>query len=303
VRVLITGGSGFIGRHLVQGLTGSFDVIAPGRAELDLLDAVAVGDYLRKGHFDAVVHAATWDATRTSVKDRRLVLENSLRMFHNVARERATFTRLVNLGSGAEYDRGRELILVREDEFDRAVPSDQYGYAKYLVRKHCELTPGLVNLSLFGVFGSFEDWRLRFLSNACCHAVFDLPIEVGRDALFDYIAVEDVAKAVSWCLRSETAVGSFNVCSGESRSLVDLAHIVRAASGKDLEIVVRRPGRGPAYVGDPAAFEQASGWRPSGLRQRIASLYAWYDDHRDVIDRAALLQRRWAGGREEGPKA
>jgi len=302
VRVLVTGGSGFIGRHLVEGLTGSFDVDAPARAELDLLDAVAVGAYLRKGHFDAVVHAATWDATRTSRKDPGLVLENSLRMFHNVARERATFTRLVNLGSGAEYDRARELLRVRENEFDRAVPSDQYGYAKYLVRKHCELTPGLLNLSLFGVFGSFEDWRLRFLSNACCHAVFDLPIEVGRDALFDYVAVEDVAAAVSWCLRDGALDGSFNVCSGEGRSLVDLAGVVREVSGKDLEIIVRRAGRGPAYVGDPAAFEQASGWRPSGLRQRIGSLYAWYDDHSDDIDRAALLQRRWAGGREEGPR-
>ncbi|MEI6726084.1 MAG: NAD(P)-dependent oxidoreductase [Actinomycetes bacterium] len=303
MRVLITGGSGFIGRHLVEGLRGSFDVDAPATAELDLLDTVAVGAYLRKGHFEAVVHAATWDATRTSGKDPGFVLENSLRMFHNLARERAAFTRLVNLGSGAEYDRGRELLRVREDEFDRVVPSDQYGYAKYLMRKHCELTPGLLNLSLFGVFGSFEDWRLRFLSNACCHAVFDLPIEVGRDALFDYIAVEDVAEAVSWCLRSETEEGSFNVCSGEGHSLVDLAHVVRAASGKDLEIVVRRPGRGPAYVGDPAAFERASGWRPSDMPQRIASLYAWYDDHRDNIDSSALLQRRWSGDRGEGPRA
>ncbi|MFA4964168.1 MAG: NAD(P)-dependent oxidoreductase [Thermoleophilia bacterium] len=294
MRLLITGGSGFIGRNLVEGLRGSFDVVAPTRAELDLLDAEAVHAFLRSHVFDVVVYAATWDATRTSSKDRRLVLENNLRMFHNVARVPSAFGRLVHLGSGAEYGRERDLVQVTEAGFDEAVPGDHYGYAKYLLRKHCEATPGFVNLSLFGVFGRYEDWRLRFLSNACCHAVLGLPIEVGRDALFDYIAVDDVVAAVAWCVANETEQRSFNVCRGEAWSLVELAGLVRTESGKDLPVVVRAPGRSNAYVGDPGAFVTASGWKAAALRDGISTLYRWYDGHRDQIDRETLLGRAWA---------
>lgn len=294
MQVLITGGSGFIGRHLAKGLRESFDVEAPGRQELDLLDADAVRVFLRSRCFDTVIHAATWDATHTARKSACLVLENNLRMFHNLARNRTAFSRLVHLGSGAEYDRRRDLLRVTEAEFDAAVPDDQYGYAKYLIRKHCAITPGFVNLSLFGVFGRHEDWRLRFLSNACCHAVLDLPIEVGRDSLFDYISVDDVVAAVAWSLRHETEQRSFNVCSGVPRSLLDLASVVRTVSGRDLPIIVREPGRNPAYVGDPAAFEALSGWQPAELEVGVGALYAWYDGRREQIDRDTLLKRAWA---------
>lgn len=303
VRVLITGASGFIGTHLVQGLHDTFDVEAPSSEQLDLLDADEVRVYLRKRRFDVVVHAATWDATRTSRKDLARVLENNLRMFHNVARDRGAFGRFVHLGSGAEYDRGRDLLNVGEAEFDAAVPRDQYGYAKYLQRKHCEATHGFVNLSLFGVFGAGEDWRLRFVSNACCHAALDMPIEVGRDAMFDYIAAEDVVAAVSWCVSHETEKRSFNVCSGVPRSLVDLAEIVREESGKDLPVTVRESGRSRAYVGDPGAFKAVSGWAASDLRVAVAALYHWYEARRDQIDRETLLTRAWSHTEASGAQA
>lgn len=292
-RVLVTGGSGFIGRSLVPALAEHFEVTAPPRTALDLLDADAVLGYLERGGYDVVVHAATWDATSTSCKDPARVLENNLRMFHSVARARTSFGRLVHLGSGAEYDRGRELLGVREEEFDDAVPADQYGFSKYLVRKHCEASPGVVTLSLFGVFGPYEDWRLRFLSNACCHALLGLPVEVGRDALFDYISVDDVAAAVAWCVANEPSRRSYNVCRGEAVSLLDLARAVIEVAGSDAGLVVHREGRGPSYSGDPSRFAQESGWRPGGLRGQIEALYAWYEQHRDEIDPAMLRGRAW----------
>ena len=45
--VLITGGSGFIGRNLAEHLIGSFLVVAPSRGELDLLDVDAVDRFFR----------------------------------------------------------------------------------------------------------------------------------------------------------------------------------------------------------------------------------------------------------------
>jgi UDP-glucose 4-epimerase len=290
--ILITGGSGFIGRKLTERLGADHVVSAPGRAELDLLDPDAVRAYLRGGVFDVVVHAATWDATVTSQRSPELVLENNLRMFHHLTRDRDVFGRLINLGSGAEYDRGRDLDRVTETAFGEAVPSDQYGFSKYLARMFCEATPRFVNLSLFGVFGPGEDWRLRYLSNACCHALAGLPIEVGRDAAFDYLPVGDVAEAVAWVAGHEVEARSYNVCSGRPRSLSSLAELVRDVSGGDVSVEVLSTG-GRSYVGDPTRFMALSGWTPSRLETAVAELYSWYEVHAVDIDREALLRRAW----------
>ena len=65
--MLITGGSGFIGRNLVQwfrNAESAHEVQAPTRAELDLTDANAVRAYLERHRFDVVIHAATDRSTR-----------------------------------------------------------------------------------------------------------------------------------------------------------------------------------------------------------------------------------------------
>ena len=54
-RLLITGGSGFIGRNLAEQLAGDHEVMAPPRAELDLLDDQAVAAYLSRHAFDVVI--------------------------------------------------------------------------------------------------------------------------------------------------------------------------------------------------------------------------------------------------------
>ena len=74
-RVLLTGGRGFIGRHLQEQLSTRYEIIAPTSRELDLTKAELVESYLRQNNFDLVVHAATWNATVNSTRDLNLVLE------------------------------------------------------------------------------------------------------------------------------------------------------------------------------------------------------------------------------------
>ncbi|MBA4388986.1 MAG: hypothetical protein C0404_13475, partial [Verrucomicrobia bacterium] len=68
-KIFISGATGFIGRNLREQLQGDFSISAPSRAELDLLEAGAVYDHLRRNTFDVVIHCATWNATRNSTKD------------------------------------------------------------------------------------------------------------------------------------------------------------------------------------------------------------------------------------------
>ena len=126
MRILITGGSGFIGRNLAEQLGSRYEVLAPSSGELDLLNEQAVREYLSTHRFDVIVHAATTRSNRRLAAPPDL-LDRNCRMFFNLVRnlvpKQERFGKMIHFGSGAEYDRVQLPALVPEDYFDTHVPS------------------------------------------------------------------------------------------------------------------------------------------------------------------------------------
>ncbi len=172
-KILITGGSGFIGRNLAELFAERYEICAPGRQELDLVDEIAVSEYLAKRRFDVVIHSATGRSNRKTVAPD--LFKNNCRMFFNFARNRHLYGKLLHYGSGAEF--GIRTPRMPEQLFDAHVPADDYGFAKYIAAQYTEAAASnIYNLRLFGVFGKYEFWDVRFISNAICRAIFDVPI-------------------------------------------------------------------------------------------------------------------------------
>lgn len=289
MKLLVTGGSGFIGRNLREGLAVDHAVVAPGHSDLDLLDEGAVCAFLREGQFDAVIHAATWNATRVSAKDTSLTLDRNLRMFFNLLRERKSFGRFIHFGSGAEYSREHWHAGMQEDEAGRHIPSDDYGLSKLVASRCGESLPGVTNLRLFGVFGPHEDWRIRFISSNACRGLFEQPIRIRQDRRFDFLHVDDVVAAVKGVLRSEAWEGTYNLCRGRGERLGVIAAMVLRALGKDLPVVISEPGEGPEYSGNNRRFlERMPAWRPSDLEAGVARQVAWLRERVDLLDPVLL---------------
>lgn len=289
-RILITGGTGFIGRNLTEQLSNDHIVIAPSSAELNLLDDRQVARYVKGSRVDVVIHAATWNATRNSRKDTSRVLENNLRMFFNLARCNQDYGKMIYFGSGAEYDKRYLVPRVSEDYFDAHVPADQYGLSKYLMRKHASTSRNIFNLCLFGVFGKYEDWELRFISNACCKALFDLPVTIKQNVLFDYLHVDDLAKIVSWFIANTPQQQIYNVCRGSVSSLRELATGVLTYAGKNLEIRIQNAMMGTEYSGNnERLLKELPALEFTSVEQNIPKLYDWYNANKDRIARDKLL--------------
>jgi GDP-L-fucose synthase len=287
VKVLLTGANGFLGRNISANLRRHYDVFAPARTELDLLDDEPVHQYLRQNHFDVVIHAATVRANRRIGAPANLMQQNC-RMFFNLARNEETFGKLLFLSSGAVYDRRTPVARVSEASFDRSVPSDPYGFSKYICGQYISRSANLFDLRLFGVFGPYEDWEIRFLSNACCRAVWDLPVTLKQNVRFDYLDVADLAALIRWFIENQPRHRAYNVCTGKAIDLVAFARKVVRVSGKNLPIVVQEPGLGAEYSGDNRRLLEEVDFQFRSPDDSINSLYRWYSERKTEIDPARL---------------
>jgi UDP-glucose 4-epimerase len=290
MNILITGSSGFIGRNLNEQLSRKYSITAPSSSQLNLLDAYAVQEYLKKESFDIVIHSATWNATNNSPKDTSKVLENNLRMFFNIARCNTFYCKMIYYGSGAEYDRNHWIPRMKEDYFDTHVPADDYGFSKYIMAKYAVHSKNIYNLRLFAVFGKYEDWQIRFISNACCKAMWDLPITIRQNRYFDYLHVDDLIKITEWFVENESKDRCYNVCTGSPFDLVTLAKKALGVSNKKLDIKVAGKGLGKEYSGDNSSLlKEMDGYVFKDITDCISELYHWYRVNKNKINRGSLL--------------
>jgi len=289
-RLLITGGSGFIGRNLSEQLAERYEIHAPCSAELDLLDGAVVRQYLCENRFDVVVHCATTRSNRWLGAPADL-FERNCRMFFNIACNEAAFGKMIYFGSGAEYDSRCLPARVKESYFDTQVPADPYGFSKYICSKYAERSAKILNLRLFAVFGKYEAWQVRFISNACARVVHGLPIVIRQNAVFDYLYVDDLAKITRWFAENQGKwkCRAYNVCSGKGYELTSLAAMVADVSGVNPAIVVKNEGMAQEYTGDNSQLlRELNGYEFSDLRDCIGELYSWYLANKNLTDLTQL---------------
>lgn len=288
IKLLITGASGFIGRNLSEQLAERYEIHAPCSAELDLLDGATIQRYLCENRFDVIVHCATTRSNRWLGAPADL-MERNCRMFFNVARNEAAFGKMIYFGSGAEYDCGCLPAQVKESYFDTRVPADPYGFSKYICSKYAEYSAKIVNLRLFAVFGKYEAWQVRFISNACARVVHGLPIVIRKNAVFDYLHVDDLAKITCWFVENQAKWGAYNACRGKGYELTSLAAMVADVSGVNPTIVVKNEGMAQEYTGDNSLLlRELNGYEFRDIRDCIGELYSWYTTSKHLIDPAQL---------------
>jgi GDP-L-fucose synthase len=286
LKILITGCSGFIGKNLAEYFHGRYKLYCPNHMELDLTNDIAVRDVLIKYNPDVVIHAATHNATATSTKDLNLVLDANLRMFLNLEKCCSLYGKMLYFGSGAEYDRREYIPLMTEDYFGNSIPKDSYGFSKYIMTKITEQNSNIYNLRLFGVYGKYEDWRIRFISNNICRCILDLPLSVNKNVFFDYLYIDDLCKITEWFVLNQPSHKCYNVCTGSPIDLYSIANEIKLIGEKDLPVKVKESGYNKEYTGsNQRILSEIKGVSFSDRRKSMEKLYIWYKENIFLIDR------------------
>lgn len=248
-KVLITGGNGFIGRNLIEYLSDKYSVFAPNHNELDLCNTEQTESYLKELKVDVVIHSANTNNSRKKNTTDYEVINNNLRMFYNLKRCTRYFSKMYYFGSGAEYDSTHYVPLMKEDYFGKYVPQDPYGFSKYIMANSINDVDNIYDLRLFGVFGKYEEWEHRFISNNICRAISGLPISVNQNMYFDYLFVDDLSRIVEWFIENEPIHKHYNVCTAAHIDLVTIAHMIKQEINIDSKIIVKKEGFKREYSG------------------------------------------------------
>lgn len=143
MRILLTGGSGMVGRNLLEHpALKDFECFAPSRSELDLFDYDAVEHCLRKVLPDIVIHAAgRVGGIQANIREPVRFLTDNLDMGRNVvlAARASGMKRLLNLGSSCMYPRNAPNPL-REDlvlQGELEPTNEGYALAKIVIARLC----------------------------------------------------------------------------------------------------------------------------------------------------------------------
>jgi len=247
-KILITGSTGFIGKNIVHYLKDRYTLITPSHKDLDLLSQVDVETFFLNNEIDCVIHCANFGGTRKSSRGGETI-EKNLRMFFNLVENQDHYNKLIHLGSGAEYNKNNYLRQVSENEIGKSIPIDEYGFSKYLISKYIEKSEKACCLRLFGIFGKYEDYEYKFISNAVVKNLFHLPITIKQNVNFSWLYIDDFLNVLDYFLIQNPTFSSYNVIPYETMDLVSIAEMINSLSGYEFDIVVENEGFNLEYSG------------------------------------------------------
>ena len=258
MKVLITGGDGFIARNIKKYLSQfDYEIDCFGRRNLDLKSKlINVADY------DVVIHTAVqggW-GNQSGIPNCFDFYDN-LYMFENLVSNIKNDCVLINIASGAEF-RGDDIVshidnAVTNDLYQSPTPKDFYGLAKNIIAKRVISREHSYNLRLFACFG-YDEIPTRFIKSCFINKTVTIP----KNKFFDFFYVDDVARLVKFLIdggvpiRSGT-ISDINCVYEEKISLHEIAKIIRDKYRQDLKINVKS-NDGLPYTGSAVELKKIS---------------------------------------------
>jgi UDP-glucose-4-epimerase GalE len=314
MRLLVTGGAGYVGGHAVRALLDAghevvvFDNLVYGHAETvpcplvvgDLSDRPALDRVLGGSRFDAVLHFAAYAYVGESVTEPGKYWRNNVAAGIELldAMRAHDVARLVFSSTCATYGYP-DAVPVTEDEPKK--PESPYGESKLTFERVLASYAHAydlrsVSLRYFNAAGARPDGTLGEDHEPETHLIpLVLRVAAGRapsikvfgtdyptpdgTCIRDYIHVDDLASAhilALTAMEEQGACKAFNLGTGRGYSVREVIEACRKVTGREIPVeeVARRPGDPAALYADNSKIRRQLGWNPV------------YDDAESIVETA-----------------
>jgi len=313
MKILITGGAGFVGSNLCHHLlaVGGYDVtvldnLSAGQSEHRLPAAIKVvaGDYTDRETIarclrgtDAVVHLAALSGVIDSVEDPepsfRINVEGSFQLLE-LARQ-AKVGQLINASTG-----GALLGEVQPpiSESMAPCPLSPYGASKLAVEGYCSAFAGsyglpCVTLRFSNLYGPRSAHKKSVVAAFIKSIIRNEPLTVYGDGSQqrDYLYVGDLVRGIELAL-SQRITGVYQLGFGAPATLNTLIAVLRKVSGREFEVQYR-PRRSGEVHSTWCNIEKATrefGYSaPTSLEAGVRATWNWYIENQEIWSRQLVL--------------
>jgi dolichol-phosphate mannosyltransferase len=310
-RVIVTGGSGFVGANLARRLVHDGHEVhlflrkgyRPWRVEalraearfteVDFGDADGLAHIVADIRPDWVFHLAAYGAYPDQTDARRMVDTNIVGTMNLVAACLKTgFQAFINTGSSSEYGFKNHA----PSETDWLEPNSHYAVTKASATLFCRYTAQchrvrLPTLRLYSVYGPYEE-PTRLIPTLIVKGLRgELPPLVNPDIARDYVYVEDVIDAylLAATQPANEPGAAYNVGTGIQTSLREVVEVARSVMGISAEpqwgTMANRSWDTGIWVADNRKMQAELGWHPQySFEQGFRLTADWFRDTPEIRD-------------------
>ncbi len=308
MKILLTGGRGFLGKHILNLLKSKgYDVIAPTSQEFNLLTMEGADKYLHQ-NIDCIIHSAAYygGIGINQTEPATIFYRNSL-MAVNIFEfaKNAKVKKILPIGSACAYP-GYLTGDLNEKDFWAGPLHDSveaYGFSKKLQQvaqrayyKQYKIESNhLILTNLYGPYDTFTEYRSHVVS-ALIKKFVDAKLENKSEIVLwgdgspirEFLFVEDAAEAIVRAVELEHDIEPINIGTGIGTTIKELAEIIMKHTEFKGNLIwdTTKPNGAARKVLDITKMKNKLNWLPKmNLEQGLKYTIDWYQENKEEADK------------------
>ena len=231
MKILITGGNGYIAKSIFKALKNKYDIISITRQDFNLTDSFETLKYFSNKYIDVVIHCAVSGGSRLKL-DTWEDMDNNLKMYYNLLNCKNKFGKLIHFGSGVETN----------------APESPYGLSKKVIANSILEQNNFYNIKIFGVFDENE-LDTRFIKGNIKRYINKESILIHQDKHMDFFYMKDLISLVDYYINNDNLPKQIDCSYAGLYKLSEIANMINNLDDHKVNIQIENNGMVLSYYG------------------------------------------------------